>query len=346
MCYLTFKEARALTASGQYRRMAVSRELLSDFITPITALRVLWARSRHCFLLESAADSAGWGRYTFLGFDPTLEITCKDGLLRVGETEMRVEHPGPVLRQILREHKSPREPGLPPFTGGLVGYFAYDYLKYAEPPLNLDAEDREQFQDMDLMLFEQVVCFDNYRQKIILIANADAENLDESYLIACGQLEQTTALLKYGRPMEHRPGRLTTPLTPLFDLPAYKAMVERGKAYIREGDIFQVVLSNRLEAGFEGSLLDAYRVLRSTTPLPLPVLFHQREHGAGRAQHAGGPGPQRPGQNQQVWHDGVHITSSRPISPFNTWSCFLVDRDTWYYHFSGRMGRSSSRHLA
>ncbi len=68
MCYLTFKEARALTASGQYRRMPVSRELLSDFITPITALRVLRAQSRHCFLLESAADSAGWGPLYLSGF--------------------------------------------------------------------------------------------------------------------------------------------------------------------------------------------------------------------------------------------------------------------------------------
>lgn len=150
----TLREARALAASDEYRRIPVSRELLSDFITPIQALRVLRARSRHCFLLESAADSAGWGRYTFLGFDPTLEITCKDGQLRVGDTVTQVDHPAPTLRQLLREHKSPRVPGLPPFTGGLVGYFAYDYLKYAEPSLNLDAEDREQFQDMDLMLFE------------------------------------------------------------------------------------------------------------------------------------------------------------------------------------------------
>ena len=138
-----------------------------------------------------------------------------------------------------------------------MGYFAYDYLKYSEPSLKLDAQDREKFQDMDLMLFDKIVCFDNYRQKIILMAGADTADLDESYPAACGELERMAALLKHGRPMEHQPGRLTTPLTPLFDLPAYKAMVEKGKRYIREGDIFQVVLSNRLEAGFEGSLLDA-----------------------------------------------------------------------------------------
>lgn len=123
------------------------------------------------------------------------------------------------------------------------------------------------------MLFDKVVCFDNYRQKIILIAGADTADLDESYPAACGELERMAALLKHGKPMEHRPGRLTTPLTSLFDQDAYKAMVERGKQYIREGDIFQVVLSNRLEAGFEGSLLDAYRVLRASNPSPYMFYF-------------------------------------------------------------------------
>ncbi len=276
MYYPLLEEARILAASGAYRRIPVSRELLSDFITPIQALRTLRAQSGHCFLLESAADSAGWGRYTFLGFDPTLEITCKDGVLRLRDRDtarVEIQHPASVLRKVLAEYRSPHIPGLPPFTGGLVGYFAYDYLKYAEPSLKLNAQDREKFQDMDLMLFEKVICFDNYRQKIILIANADAAGLDESYPAACGELERMAALLKYGKPMERRPGRLTTPLTPLFDLPAYKAMVEKGKAYIREGDIFQVVLSNRLEAGFEGSLLDAYRMLRSSNPSPYMFYF-------------------------------------------------------------------------
>ena len=276
MYYPSLKEARALAGSGDYRRIPVSRELFSDFITPIQALRVLRAGSGHCFLLESAADSAGSGRYTFLGFDPALEITCKDGILQIRSLDTvrtEIQHPASFLRKLLAEHKSPRIPGLPPFTGGLVGYFAYDYLKYSEPSLKLDAQDREKFQDMDLMLFDKIVCFDNYRQKIILMAGADTADLDESYHAACGELERMAALLKHGRPMEHQPGRLTTPLTPLFDLPAYKAMVEKGKRYIREGDIFQVVLSNRLEAGFEGSLLDAYRVLRASNPSPYMFYF-------------------------------------------------------------------------
>ena len=106
MYYPSLQEARALTASGEYRRVPVSRELLSDFITPIRALRILRAKSGHCFLLESAADSAGWGRYTFLGFAPTLEVTCKDGILQLRDRDTvrtEIQHPAPILRKLLAE---------------------------------------------------------------------------------------------------------------------------------------------------------------------------------------------------------------------------------------------------
>ena len=273
----TLKEARTIAASGPYREIPVSRELMSDFITPIQALRILRAQDSHCFLLESAADSEGWGRWSFLGFEPTLEVVCKDGMLRTrseeGERTAPTACPGEALRAILAEHRSPRVPGLPPFTGGLVGYFSYDYTKYAEPSLALRAQDEEGFKDMDLMLFRSVIAFDNYRQKLVLITNADASDLDSSYPAACAQLDRMAELLRHGAPLPHQPARLTTPVTPLFDEAAYCSMVERAKHYIHEGDIFQVVLSNRLEAGFEGSLLDVYRILRTTNPSPYLFYF-------------------------------------------------------------------------
>lgn len=108
MYYPSLKEARELAASGGCRYVPVSRELFSDFITPIQALRILRAKSGHCFLLESAADSAGWGRYTFLGFDPTLEVTCKDGILQLRDRDTvrtELQHPAPILRKLLAEHK-------------------------------------------------------------------------------------------------------------------------------------------------------------------------------------------------------------------------------------------------
>lgn len=272
----SLKEARVLAQGGAYREIPVTRELMSDFLTPIQALRILRAQDNHCFLLESAADSAGWGRWSFLGFEPSLELTCKDGILQIRQDDnvtSRIQPPADALRDILARHKSPKLPGLPPFTGGLVGYFSYDYIKYAEPSLKLRAKDQEHFKDMDLMLFRSVIAFDNYRQKMVLITNADADDLDLSYPAACAQLDRMAELLRHGEPLPHQPARLTTPVTPLFDQQAYCAMVERAKHHIREGDIFQVVLSNRLEAGFQGSLLDVYRILRTTNPSPYLFYF-------------------------------------------------------------------------
>ncbi len=278
MYYPTLEAAKNLAAEEGVRCVPIALDILSDFTTPIQALRVLRGASHHSFLLESAADSGGWGRYSFLGFEPTLEITCTDGLLRKKTrdglvAEQRVAHPGAALREILAAHKSPKIPGLPTFTGGLVGYFSYDYIKYAEPTLRLDAEDQEGFHDMDLMLFDKVIAFDHFRQKLVLIVNADAGDLDASYPAACGELRRMADLLRHGTPLPPNPGKLTTPITPLFDEPAYCGMVEAGKRHIYEGDIFQVVLSNRLEAGFTGSLLDTYRVLRTLNPSPYMFYF-------------------------------------------------------------------------
>ncbi len=278
MYYPTLKEARARAAAGPFRKIPISKEILSDFTTPIQVLRVLRNVSSHCFLLESAEDSQQWGRYTFLGFEPTLEVTCTDGALQMKYEDGRVvrsrtEHPGQALRELVEANRSPRIEGLPPFTGGLVGYFSYDYIKYAEPTLVLDAKDEEGFQDMDLMLFDKVVAFDNYRQKMILVVSADAEDLDTSYPAACAELERMAELIRHGEPQPRVRAKLTTPIRALFDKESYCAMVEKGKHYIREGDIFQVVLSNRLEAGFEGSLLDVYRILRTTNPSPYMFYF-------------------------------------------------------------------------
>ena len=281
MYYPTLDQAKSLIDGGEYRRIPISREIFSDFTSPIQTLRVLQNVSHHCFLLESAEDRERWGRYTFLGFHPSVELTCMNGVVRIrgehttdAQTEERTTtHPGAVLRELLDRYKSPKVPGLPSFAGGFVGYFSYDYAKYAEPSLNLNARDTEGLQDMDLMLFDQVIAFDHYRQKLILIVNADTEDLEKSYAAACEKLDAMADLIRHGAPRQHIPGKLNSPLRVLFSESEYCQMVERGKRYIREGDIFQVVLSNRLEADFEGSLLDAYRVLRTSNPSPYLFYF-------------------------------------------------------------------------
>ena len=259
--------------SGLYRVAPVSCELLADICTPIQAVRKLKNVSSHCFLLESAEPQETWGRYTFLGYDPKLSITCSDGEMQVGEVRIQTQDPSAVLRQILAEYKSPRIPELPPFTGGLTGYFSYDYLNYSEPTARRETEDTEHFKDMDLMLFDKVIAFDNLRQKIILIVNVRLEEGEAGYHRAEMELAELRKLITEGAEAKDEPGRLTGEVTPLFDKEAYCAMVEKARHYIKEGDIFQIVLSNRLSAPYEGSLLNMYRTLRTVNPSPYMFYF-------------------------------------------------------------------------
>lgn len=262
-----------LASTGQYKVLPVSCEILSDFITPIEALRVLKQVSTHCYLLESVAEHEKWGRYTFLGYDPKLEITCLDGQMKAGNIRLTTQDPSQVLRQILADYKSPRFDDLPSFTGGLVGYFSYDYLGYSEPSVRVPVQDTEAFQDLDLMLFDKVIAFDNFRQTIVLIVNMALDDPETNYHKAVLELEQMAQLLRTGQRKQEPAGRLLGEVTPLFDQETYCHMVERAKHFIREGDIFQIVLSNRLSAPFEGSLLNTYRVLRTLNPSPYMFYF-------------------------------------------------------------------------
>ena len=269
----SYETVREIAATGAYQVLPVSCELLSDICTPMEALRILKHVSTHCYLLESVVEKEKWGRYTFLGYDPKLEITCADGVMKAGDIQLKTEDPSAFLRQILARYKSPRFEDLPSFTGGLVGYFSYDFLGYSEPSVRSQVPDSEAFKDVDLMLFDKVIAFDHFRQKIILIVNMSLEDPETGYNKAVMELQQLSYLLRTGEKKREPESRLTGELTPLFDKETYCAMVEQAKGYIREGDIFQIVLSNRLSAPFEGSLLNTYRVLRTTNPSPYMFYF-------------------------------------------------------------------------
>lgn len=273
MFYPDLTMIRQLAADGTYKTAPVSMEILSDIRTPIEVMRILKRVSNHCYMLESVADNEKWGRYTFLGYNPGLEITCLNGHMKIGDLHFDTTDPRTYLKQILAERKSPRIEGLPTFTGGLVGYFSYDYLKYAEPSLHLDATDTEGFQDVDLMLFDKVIAFDHYRQKIILIVNISLDQYESEYHRAELELQHMADLIQNGTPAPNVPGQMTSPMRPLFSKEQYCSMVEKAKHHIREGDIFQIVLSNRLEADFEGSLFNAYRILRTVNPSPYMFYF-------------------------------------------------------------------------
>lgn len=272
----SLEEVRQIKLSGDYKCIPVAREILSDIATPVEVLKRLQNVSNHCFMLESIEDKKQWGRYTFLGYDPLMELTCVNHHLTItsgARVEMEIDHPGTYIRQVIEDNKAPRIAALPPFTGGLVGYFSYDYIKYSEPSLNLDAEDVEGFKDVDLMLFNKVIAFDNFRQKIVLITNIRTDNLETEYNKAILSLDEMEHLIREGKAKEDKPGKLKSDFRPLFNEKEFCEKVEQVKHYIREGDIFQLVLSNRLEADFEGSLLNTYRILRTTNPSPYMFYF-------------------------------------------------------------------------
>ena len=142
-------EVRKYAETGKYDVVPVSCEILSDFTTPIETIRILKNNSTHAYMLESAQSDEKWGRYTFLGYNPKLEITCMNGELTYGDKTIQTEDPSSIIRELLSHFRSPKLSYLPSFTGGLVGYFSYDYLGYAEPTTRCNVTDTENFKDVD-----------------------------------------------------------------------------------------------------------------------------------------------------------------------------------------------------
>ena len=284
----SLKDIKEIAKDKQYKRIPVAYELFSDIATPIEVLRILKGISNHCYMLESIEDAENWGRYSFLGFDPLLEFTCQNNVVQIkGDCEfnkfneeiitIKTDNPSEIIRDLIRKNKSPKLESLPPFTGGFVGYFAYDYIKYSEPSLKLDAENQDQFKDIDIMLFDKVIAFDNFRQKIIIIFNMKTDDLENNYKKACDELKGIADLIINGQKAEFQPLKLKSDFKPVFSREEYGEMVLKAKEYIRQGDIFQVVLSNRIEAEIEGSLFDTYRVLRTTNPSPYMFYFSSND---------------------------------------------------------------------
>lgn len=232
--------------------------------------------SKQCFILESAEDKDTWGRYTFLGFNPTLEVTCLNGNLRINSElviSLDTNEPRKCIEQILESNKRPFISELPPFSGGLVGYFSYDYIKYSEPTLNLDAEDEENFNDVDLMLFDKVIAIDNLTNEIYIIVNISLKNVKTNYYEAAKEIEKIKNIITSGEKANLQPLEINSQFTSLFSENDYCQMVKTAKDYIKEGDIFQVVLSNRIQAIASGSLFNTYNILKDTNPSPYMFYF-------------------------------------------------------------------------
>jgi len=273
---LVISEDQARAWEGRFRTAPVACRLTGVERSPSEVFLACRNISKHCFILESLEDTGDSGRYTFIGYDPSLELTCKDGLLTIRSNanfELAVDSPAPYISKVISDNAGPRVEGLPPFTGGLAGYISYDYIAYCEPSLRLDAVDEEGFRDVDLMFFDKVIAFDNLTNDVFLMVTIKLDRLAENYQRALRELDDMTRLVTGGAEAQMAPLRTTGPFEPLFDKSAFMQVVEAAKRHITDGDIFQVVPSNRLRAGAEGTLFETYQTLRQSNPSPYMFYF-------------------------------------------------------------------------
>ncbi|WP_165989855.1 anthranilate synthase component I [Streptomyces sp. YIM 98790] len=283
------------------RVIPVTRRLLADGDTPIALYRKLAGERPGTFLLESAENGATWSRYSFVGVRSAAALTVRDGRAHwLGTPPAGVPVDGDplhALRRTVEVLHTPRDPGLPPFTGGMVGYLGYDVVRRLER-IGDSARDDLGLPELTMLLASDLAVLDHRDGTVLLIANAwrpvphagdghhDTDTgVDEAYEDAVRRLDAMQADL--ARPAPAAPVALPPSALPDFTArwggPAYREAVETVKQHIRAGDAFQVVPSQRFETACEASALDVYRVLRATNPSPYMYLLRipGSEHGTG-----------------------------------------------------------------
>ncbi|MBQ9673944.1 MAG: anthranilate synthase component I family protein [Ruminococcus sp.] len=266
----TFEEAQ--NYSG-FDVIPVCKEIYADVITPITLLRKISEKYENFYLLESIEGGEKWARYSFFGFEPKARLYCKNSTVTIegeGADVIHTEKPLAVLRDYISHYKTPKLENIPPFTGGLVGYYGYSMIGYAEPVLKL--KDSE-FNDFDVMLFDKVIAYDHLKQKITVIVNMKTDNINEQYQKAVDDIEEIIAMINDRAQLKNLKTYDKVNFKSNFTEEEYAQAVEKTREYIYDGDIFQAVISRRFETEYEGSLLNAYRVLRVTNPSPYMVFM-------------------------------------------------------------------------
>ncbi|MFE9371548.1 anthranilate synthase component I [Streptomyces sp. NPDC006711] len=266
------------------RVIPVHRRLLADGDTPVGLYRKLAGERPGTFLLESA-DRGTWSRYSFVGVRSAATLTARDGEAHwIGTPPVGVPTSGDplaALKATVEALHTPRDlaAGMPPFTGGMVGYLGYDIVRRLEK-ISEHGRDDLQLPELTMLLTSDLAVLDHWDGSVLLIANAINHNdldtgVDEAYADAVARLDAMEADL--AKPVEYAPVAL-----PASELPAYTALwggrdyqgaVEDIKERIRAGEAFQVVPSQRFETPCAASALDVYRVLRATNPSPYMYLF-------------------------------------------------------------------------
>ncbi|WP_030745677.1 anthranilate synthase component I [Streptomyces sp. NRRL F-5135] len=268
------------------RVIPVGRRLLADGDTPVGLYRKLAAERPGTFLLESAENGRSWSRYSFIGVRSAATLTERDGRTHwLGTPPVGVPvdgNPLAALRATVETLHTPRDlaSGLPPFTGGMVGYLGYDIVRRLEKKIGDHARDDLRLPELTMLLTSDLAVLDHWDGTVLLIANAINHNdldtgVDEAYADAVARLDAMAADLAEPAPTAPTalPESALPEYTALWGGAAYQDAVEDIKERIRAGEAFQVVPSQRFETPVRASALDVYRVLRATNPSPYMYLF-------------------------------------------------------------------------
>ena len=257
---------------GEYNFVPVIKEVLADMITPIHVLKKIASTGKNFYLLESVESNGKWSRYSFLGYEPVCRLFAKDFecYMEEGGQVKNLGDATEALKKFIKEHSSPKVKDAPTFTGGLVGYFSYEMIGYAERKLSL--KDNE-VNDFDLLCFDKVFVYDHLSQKLLLIANFNPADGEDGYKKALDTIEVMQEVIFNLSDIDESIFEIKEEdKDPEFicntSKEEYEDMVRRTVDYIKEGDIFQGVISRKFKAPYHSSLLSAYRILRTTNPSP------------------------------------------------------------------------------
>ena len=273
MLYPTLNKVEELLK--EYQMVPVFYEVLADYMTPIRMFQALRKEGTPCFMLESVENKDQWGRYSFIGINPKSEIKISGKELEVDGVKQEEEFKMSYLSDLIEKYKSPVMEDYPKLTGGLIGYFGYDMIRQVEKKLTNVPEDDLKMPECHLCMYDEIIAFDHLANKAVIIQNIHkGDNIKQKY----EELEDKAELIlhKMERPVSLSKDRFTpakAEVTSNLTKEQYEANVKKAKEYIKNGDIFQVVLSQRFEVETDVDPFDVYRCLRTSNPSPYLYFF-------------------------------------------------------------------------